>query len=220
MFMGAEFSPEKVTITQGDNPVVIATNTYEDTTTNSGSLTIEKKVEGAAAAGQEFTFSYALGFAAPIAVTVKAGETRTSQAIPAGVMVTIAETGSTAIDGYDFTGVTFSGEGVRPTEDGMVAFVTIADGPTTAVTATNTYKASPTPTSTPTPTPTPTPTLTPTASASPTAPGTGTPSVESSTSGEGLAETGFSAWPLVGAAVVLVLGCGLVGVAALRRRRK
>ena len=206
MFMGAEFSPEKVTITQGDNPVVIATNTYEDTTTNSGYFTIEKKVEGAEASGREFTFDYAVGFASPVSVTVKAGETWTSPAIPAGQRVTIAETGSTDIDGYDFTGVTFSGEGVTPSEDGKAAFVTIADGSTTAVVATNAYTASPTPTPSGTGTPAPSEMGTPAPSAS-------------ASAEEGLAETGFDVAPLAIALGALVLGGTLLGVRALRRRR-
>lgn len=196
----ATISPSEITIGEEEGPVVTVTNTFTQSVVVTGHFSIEKKVEGADAGDKEFTFSYSTGSGEDQVATVKVGESWTSEALPEGTTVTVTETGTTDIGGFTFSGVQFSGEGVRVSEDGKSASLVVGDGTTVALAATNSYEK----------TPTPTPTTTPT--------GTQTPTPQPSTPGDRLAKTGFSGSTLAGGAVVLLLGGGLAGLAALRRR--
>lgn len=134
----ARIDPSTLTIGAGTDPTVTVTNRF---TQGLGQFSIEKKVTGADAGDRDFTFSYATSDGDTRTATVRAGDTWTSGQLPEGTKVTVTETGSTAVDGHVFSGVTFSGEGVTVSQHGTAASLVIGGDTTVAVVATNTYEA-------------------------------------------------------------------------------
>ena len=138
-FEGVEFSPKSVTVADGGDAAVTATNTYSKQVAKTGAFSITKSIVGAQGVDRSFSFSYLTDTGLSGTVDVKAGQTWTSGSLPVGTVVTVSETGSTSIDGYDFGGVAFSGEGVTTSQDGKSVTLSISDGATVELTATNTY---------------------------------------------------------------------------------
>ncbi|MGO1316026.1 MAG: OmpL47-type beta-barrel domain-containing protein [Cellulomonadaceae bacterium] len=132
----ATIDPAQITIAADETATVTVTN---ELVQNLGTLAIEKLVTGVEADGQEFTFTVTPVGAEPQTVTVTAGESWISAALPQGTVVAISETGSPDLDGLAFTGVTYAGKALTLSEDGRTASVTIGNATTSIVTATNAY---------------------------------------------------------------------------------
>ena len=129
-FNGVTFSPTTVTIGNGTTVAVIATNDY---TQQLGSFSIDKALSGSGAflvpGTKLFTVNYSVdgGPSVPVQVSVDGAPVVVS-GLPFGAVVTFTEDTPSAVAGATFNGVTFS-----PTS------VTIGNGTTVAVIATNDY---------------------------------------------------------------------------------
>ncbi len=224
-FVGVDFSPAEITVTDGGNPTITAVNTYRpiDTTPRTqGGFALSKQLSGIDAA------AFAEGTVFEITATWDAGDGAVSQTfalpasgeyivgprnLPAGTVVTFDEPSAPEVPGYTFSGVSFA-----PTQ------ITIEDREVLGVVATNTYSEVP-----------PAPPVTPTDEPEdPTddgdTPTDETPTDETPTDGGDTASTdtartlpetgGASPAPalLLGAAV-LMGGLSLVFAGAARRRR-
>ncbi|AIK83976.1 hypothetical protein CGLAR1_01535 [Corynebacterium glutamicum] len=138
-FGEVKFSPEKLTIAEGGNAVVTATNTYTETEEPVGGFSLKKELSGVT--GAEFdedavftvvaTWTDADGekktesFELPVDGSVVEGP----QNLPVGTVVTFEETLKPSVgEGYEWVEVKFSPEKL-----------TIAEGGNAVVTATNTY---------------------------------------------------------------------------------
>lgn len=139
-FTGVSFSPESVTVADGVDAKVVATNTYEKQVAKAGAFSITKKVSGVKEVDRSFTFAYSTSTGDKGEVALRNGQTWSSESYPVGTVVTVEETGSTSLPGHTFTGVSFSGQGMGVSEDGKPATLTISDSTAVALTATNTYE--------------------------------------------------------------------------------
>ncbi|WP_291038311.1 DUF5979 domain-containing protein [Herbiconiux sp.] len=132
-FESVSFSPPTITIAAGENPVVVATNTYQPV----GGFSLAKQLSGVAPDDVPAGLSYRVlavwvndgtpqvrSFDLPADGTVVAGP----QNLPVGSVVTFVEIGRPSIDGYVFDGVSFSSRRI-----------TIGQGTDPVVTATNSY---------------------------------------------------------------------------------
>lgn len=134
----AVIDPGELTIEADTTSQVQVTNEIAQ---NLGRFSVEKQVEGADAAGVEFTFRYTPQGGDTQEFTVKAGDTWLSDPLPEGTEVRITEKKSPRIQDRSYSGVTFTGRGVQVGDDGQQATVVIGDGTTSVLTATNTYTA-------------------------------------------------------------------------------
>lgn len=133
----AVIDPGELTIEADTTSQVQVTNEIAQ---NLGRFSVEKQVEGADASGVAFTFTFTPAGGDTQEFTVEAGQAWTSDPLPQGTVVTVSEKKAPGIKDRSYAGVTFTGRGVTPGDDGQQATVTIGNDTTTVLTATNTYE--------------------------------------------------------------------------------
>ncbi|MCI1220284.1 MAG: DUF5979 domain-containing protein, partial [Bifidobacterium sp.] len=188
VFSGVAFSPKQVTVADGQDVLVTATNSY---TRQVGGFSLRKVFDGvdasAFASGTKFSVSASWKDASGKDVSrafdlaADGSTVQGPQDLPVGTVVTFSEGKAVAPDGYVFSGVAFS-----PKQ------VTVADGQDVLVTATNSY--------------TPKPVV------------PNTPNKTTKPNGSQLSKTGSAITLVAGAAVALLLGAGVALALSKRKK--